>query len=265
MEDYFSDIKRIGTHINGLDEEIEGGVPENSVTMISGTAGTMKSSISFNIIFNEVLEGKNGLYITLEQSHSSLLQQMVGMGFDIKKINLIILSDISKISETIAQMSDKGNLVITDLGAIRKQIKEFKESPSGDWLNVIENILKKLKEKANLEIFVLDSLSALYALSDFEKVRTKLFYLFEFFRDLNLTTFLISEMPLDKSRYSEYDIEDFLTDAIIHLELAPRMRKVDRNISIVKMRATRCNNDIFTLEFKEGNFYALYGGKTPLV
>jgi hypothetical protein len=43
------------------------------------------------------------------------------------------------------------------------------------------------------------------------------------------------------------------------------MRKVDRNISVVKMRATKVNTDIFTLEFKNGKFGALYGGKTPLV
>lgn len=265
MEDSYR-INRVKTYIQGLDEEIEGGVPEGHVILVSGTAGTMKSSITFNILYNEALNGKNCLYLTLEQSYNSLLIHIVNMGFDLTKINLIILNDISRIDETIAKIeSGKGSLIITDIGAIRKQIKSMKDGPSGDWVNVIKNILLKLKEKAKLDHFVLDSLSALYVLSDFKEARTTLFYLFEFFRDLGITTFLISEMPLDKSSYSEYDIEDFLSDGIIHVELAPRMRKVDRNISVVKMRGTNCNNDIFTLEFKHGQFYALYGGKTPLV
>jgi len=259
-------IKRIKTYIQGLDEEIEGGIPEGHVILISGTAGTMKSSITFNILYNEAMNGRNCLYLTLEQSQQSFLKHIANMGYDLSKINLIILSDISKISETIAQMEgSKGSLVITDLAAIRKQVKEMKDKPSGDWLNVIKNILIKLKEKEKLDHFALDSLSALYVLFDFKETRSTLFFLFEFFRDLNITTFLISEMPMDKSRYSEYEIEDFLSDAIIKVELAPRMRKVDRNISVVKMRTTKCNNDIFTLEFKNGVFYALYGGKTPLV
>ncbi|NQV08331.1 hypothetical protein HQ529_00600 [Candidatus Woesearchaeota archaeon] len=265
-EEYGNKIERVKTYVQGFDEEMGGGIPAGHIVLVSGTAGTMKSSITFSILYNEALNGKNSLYLTLEQSQQSLLNHMSNMGFDLSKINLITMDDISKVHETISQIENsKGSLVITDLGAIRKQIKSMKDGPSGDWLNVIKNILIKLKKKTNLKCFVLDSLSAMYVLSDFKDPRTELFHLFEFFRDLEVTTFLISEMPLDKSKYSEYDIEDFLSDAIIHVELAPRMRKVDRNISVVKMRGTNCNNDIFTLEFKNGKFYALYGGKTPLV
>ena len=89
--------------------------------------------------------------------------------------------------------------------------------------------------------------------------------IFEFLRDLNITSFLISEMPLDGSKFSEYEIEDFLSDAIIVIKLTPFRRQVVREISVVKMRATACNNDIFSLEFKNGQFYALYGGQNPLL
>jgi len=55
-------------------------------------------------------------------------------------------------------------------------------------------------------------LVALYVLSRFENPRIELFYIFEYLRDLHITSFLISEMPLDGSKYSEYEIEDFLAD-----------------------------------------------------
>jgi len=153
---------------------------------------------------------------------------------------------------------------MTDLGAIRKQVRGMKVGPTGDWINVIKNILLKMKE-ADLDLFILDSLAALYALSEFKNPRTDLFWVFEFIRDLKFTSLLISEVPIEKSTYSEYGVEDFLADGVISVELTPRMRKVDRNIKIAKMRATNCNNDIFTLQFKEGKFHALYGGRTPLV
>ena len=260
-------IKRIKTYITGFDEQLQGGVPEGHVTLICGTAGTMKSSVAFNVLYNEALDGKTGLYISLEQSAKSLLEHAENMGYDFSKINLFVMSDIAKLKASIQNIksSKGGSLIISDLGAIRKEIKGTKIGPSGDWLNVIKNIIKKIKQEAKCDLFVLDSLSALYVLSSFDDPRTRLFYIFEFLRDIQLTTFLISEMPLNKSKYSEYEVEDYLADGIILLQHTERFRKVIREISIVKMRATDCNTDVFSLEYKNKKFYAMQGGKPPLV
>lgn len=259
-------IKRIKTYIYGLDDQIEGGIPEGHITLVCGISGTMKSSLCFNILYNEVLGGKNALYISLEQSSTSLLNHLVNMEFDLKKINLVIISDISKINEELAKIkSGKGALVMTDIGAIRKEIKMTKIGPSGDWLNVMKNVAKKMTQKPGCDLFVLDSLSALYVLTSFEHPRAELFYLFEFLRDLSITTFLVSEMPLDRNKYGDFEIEDFLADGVIKLDLVQRQRKITREISIVKMRATDCNIDVFSLEFEGGKFKALYGGKPALI
>lgn len=259
-------IKRVKTYIQGLDEQMEGGVPQSHVVLVCGVSGTMKSSLCFNILYNEVMGGKNALYVSLEQSSTSLLNHLVNMEFDLKKVNLVVLSDISKINEELAKIkSGKGVLVMTDMGAIRKEIKATKIGPSGDWLNVIKNVIKKMKQKPGCDLFVLDSLTALYVLTSFEHPRTELFYLFEFLRDLGITTFLVSEMPLDRNRYGNFEIEDFLADGVIKLDLVQRQRKVTREISVVKMRGTDCNIDVFSLEFEGGNFKALYGGKPALI
>lgn len=262
------EIKRIPSYIQGLDEQMEGGIPEGSVTLIAGTAGSMKSSCTFNILFNEVIAGKVGLYLSLEQSYVSLLNHMINLGFDFSKVDVVVVgSDVSEMKTRIAEIkaSQKGTLVISDIGTLRKEVKDTKIGASGNWWNLIKNILKKLKEDANCEIFILDSLNALYVLSEFRDVRTELFYIFEFFRELDMTSFLISEMPLDRSKYAEYGIEDFLADGVIMLRLIERYRKVTREVAIVKMRATKCNIDIFTLEYDGQTFKALYGGKPPLV
>ena len=259
-------IKRIKTYIEGFDEHLQGGIPEGHVVLVTGVAGTMKSSVVFNILYNEALNGKVGLYISLEQAYSSLLNHMVNMEFDLDKINLIILSDISKLNETISKIvPGKGALVITDLGSIRKQVSSMQIDSSKDWLNMIKNIIKKVKAKGQCDLFCLDSLSALYELSDFDQARTKLFQIFEFLRDQDITSFLISEMPLSKIKYSAFEVEDYLADGIIMLDLARHQRKVTREIAVVKMRATDSNNDVFSLEFSDGRFQALYGGKIPLI
>lgn len=260
-------IRRIRTYIDGIDQNIEGGIPEGHVVLICGTAGTMKSTVTFNIAYNEAVQGKTSLYISLEQGHESLLAHMMNMGFDMSKINLVVINDLSNLSKEIEKikLSKRGNLIISDIGAIRKEIRDVRISSNTGWLNVIKNIVKKIKIDSKCDIFVLDSLSALYVLSRFDNPRVELFYIFEFLRDAKMTSFLISEMPLDQSKYSEYEVEDYLSDGIIHIKLSRFRRDVVREISIVKMRATACNNDIFSLEFKKGRFQAMYGGQTPLL
>jgi len=256
------DIKRVKTYIQGFDEAMGGGVPEGHVILVAGSAGSMKSSITFNILYNEVITNqKIGLYICLEQSYVSLLNHMINLGFDFSNIEVVIIgSDISEMKKKITQIkaSKKGTLIISDIGTLRKEVKDTKISSGGSWWNLMKNILKRLKDESSLDIFVLDSLNALYVLSDFKEVRNELFYMFEFFRGLDVTTYLISEMPLDRSKYGEYEIEDFLADGVIMLRLVERYRKVTREISVVKMRSTATNIDIFTLEFDGRAFKALY-------
>ncbi len=260
------EIKRIKTYIEGLDENMQGGIPEGHIVLIAGSAGTMKSSVTFNILYNEALRGKTCLYLTLEQSYSSLINHCINMGFDLTKVNTLIMRDLGNFKMDMAKLKSQegGSLIIVDIGCIRKEIKDVKVSENRSWLNVIKNIIRKIKEEAGLDHFVLDSLSALYVLSRFENPRIELFYIFEFLRDMDITSFLISEIPLDGSKYAEYD-EDFLSDGIIHLRLTPFRRNIVREISIVKMRTTACNNDVFSLEFDNGVFKALYGGQNPLL
>jgi len=88
------DSKRIPIYIQGLDEHIQGGIPEGSVVLLSGISGTMKSSLCFNIMFNEALKGKNALYVTLEQSSQSLLVHVENLGFDFTKVNIITVTSL---------------------------------------------------------------------------------------------------------------------------------------------------------------------------
>jgi len=258
---------RIKTYIEGLDAHMEGGIPENHVTLVCGVAGTMKSSLCFNIIYNEALVGKNSVYLTLEQSAVSLVEQIENLQYDLKKINLVTVTNLPGLDRQLSQHKDKnakGTVFIIDIGVIRKLVKGAVMSPNANWLNVIKNIIKKLKT-INCSLFVLDSLSALYLLTKFGHPRTELFYFFEFLRNLEITSFLISEMPLSRDRYGEYQVEDFLADGVIKLDLVERQRKVTREITIVKMRGTKMSLDVFTLQYEKKKFSALYGGQPPLI
>lgn len=260
-----SKIKRIKTYIKGLDENIQGGIPEGHIVLIHGTAGTMKSSLCFSIMYNEVLLNKrNCLYISLEQSYASMVKNMVNMGFDMGKINIVYVDDLAKFGSLMkAVKKEHGNLIIADIGCVRKQVKDVKVSENRSWLNVVKNIILKTTEDGNASILTFDSMSALYTLSTFENPRMELFYFFEFLRDLKITSFMISEES--NIQGTLYDNESFLSDGIIDLRLTPFRRNIVREIKVDKMRSTKCNNDVFSFEYKNGSFHALYGGQNPLL
>jgi KaiC/GvpD/RAD55 family RecA-like ATPase len=260
-----SKIKRIKTYVKGLDENIQGGIPEGHIIMVHGSAGTMKSSLCFSIVYNEVLLNKrNCLYISLEQSYASILKNMVNMGFDLTKINLVYVDDLAKFASIIKGIKkEHGNLIVADIGCVRKQVKDVKVSENRSWLNVVKNIIMKTTQEVNVDIMTFDSMSALYTLSTFENPRMELFYFFEFLRDLKVTSFMISEESNIQGNL--FDNESFLCDGIIDLRLTPFRRNIVREIKVDKMRSTKCNNDVFSFEYKNGSFHALYGGQNPLL
>jgi KaiC/GvpD/RAD55 family RecA-like ATPase len=149
-----SDIKRIKTYIQGFDDAIQGGVPEGHIVLIAGSAGTMKSSVSFNILYNEALQGRTCLYLSLEQSHQSLINHCINMGYDFSKINVVIIQDLANFQNDLAKInaSQKGNLIMVDVGCVRKEIKDVKVSENRSWLNVIKNIVKKIKVESKDEM-----------------------------------------------------------------------------------------------------------------
>ncbi|MBU0757734.1 MAG: hypothetical protein KKF44_06710 [Nanoarchaeota archaeon] len=259
-------ISRIPLYIKGLDDQMEGGVPEGHVVLISGSAGTMKSTVCFNVMYNEATKGNNSVYYSFEQPYQNFLQHIFNLGYDLSKVNFMVVTDLSGIEKEIKQMKKekKGTIFFIDISAIRKELNK-QRAKSGDWVNAIENITKKLKNLLDIKIMVIDSLSALYIHADFEEPRKKIFFIFETFRDMGITSFMISEMSMNRSKVGEFEVEDFLADGVVTLYLTERHRKVSREVAITKMRGTKCNHDVFTLSFKDGKFQALYGGQIPLV
>ena len=89
----------------------------------------------------------------------------------------------------------------------------------------------------------------LFHLDKFEDMRVDLFYLFEYLKDLQLTSFIINEMPAGDERYSQYGVESYLVDGVIQLALSKRELKVKRELNIVKMRYADHMTNIFVFQF----------------
>lgn len=228
--------ERIPTCIKGFDEQMEGGVPKGSIVLVSGTPGTMKSSLTWSILWNNAKKtGRKGVYLSLEQNERSLLDQMTKLGMGIKGL--------------------EEKLSVIDLGTIRAEMARAEiESDKENWANVIRGMVTETKEKLGLDIMVLDSLDAYELIFERAITRNEMFHFFEWLRNLGITVFIIAEMSPDSNKYSKYD-EGFLADGIIHLKLA-EVSDVDvqRRIRAVKMRGAKHAAGFFSLLVENGQF-----------
>ena len=232
-------VKRVMTHIEGFDECMEGGIPERHMILICGSAGTMKSTFAYSILYNEVSkENMNGLYITLEQSRENLLTHMDGMG-----MNASVVGE---------------KLSVLDLSEIRRELwierQDLYMQDQHMWMDFISRIVELIRTVENCKLLVVDSLNALYALVNFTNPRNELFMFFEKFRNLGMTTFFIAESKSEDTLCGEFGVEDFMCDGIIQLLMREEGDTFNRYIRCVKMRSSRLDTSYFPLLVTENGF-----------
>jgi len=150
-------------------------------------------------------------------------------------------------------VKDIEDVVVIDLGKVRKEALTL-ERTNIDWLHSILNTIKSYKKTFGCELLVLDSLSALYSLTQFKNPRAELFYFFEKLREFGITTFLISEMPAGTESFGIYNVEDFLADGILHLNIEKIGRQVNLYLGVVKMRETKHDRSYYPLIYESGKF-----------
>ena len=222
----------IKTYIEGFDDALGGGVPAGHTVLISGTPGTMKSSMCLNLLYkNHKNDGKRSLYISLEETKDSLLTGM----------NRLKIDDF-----------DGRELFIVDLGKLRMEYDEVDQMQ--DWMRFVTEYLTRRIKEDNVDIVVIDSLTALYSLIDLEKPRQQLFHFFGFLKRLGVTSFLISEMYPGSEAFGPYR-EDFLADGNIMLKLHDvGDTDIQLRIRCVKMRHVNHERAYFVLIHRGGRF-----------
>ena len=203
--------------INGLDKILFDEIPKGSVILVTGAEGTLKSGLVFSMMTNYIAASdEHGLYVTLEQNVESHLRNMNSLG-----------------------IREEGGLHIFDYRDMRL---EWMDSEL-DLIKTTEEVIDSYKEKYdNLTLFALDSLNALYSISENGNMRNKIYNFFSHLRDEDLTSFLIMESAQSRfsGQFSQFhQIEHFLADGTIELGMIEGKGGVKRYIQILKMRATK--------------------------
>jgi len=80
---YTVSSERVSTGIPSLDAMLDGGVFRGSSILVTGTAGTGKSSIAAHLVDAACRRGERCLYVALEESRDQIERNMTSIGFDL--------------------------------------------------------------------------------------------------------------------------------------------------------------------------------------
>lgn len=201
--------------IDGINNVFETDVFPGAVILVRGTPGSLKSAVSYSFLSKHLLSHSEfGMYMTLEETTESHLRNMHSLGIEVPD-----------------------NLLISDYSDIRSRFEGDEEHP--DFMEMVEGVIKffKNKEGDNFTCFALDSLGALYSLTETENLRAKMFHFFKMLREHNLTSLIIMETQKDSNISSGMGSEGFLVDGIIEMGNIETQHDIMLYMQITKMRA----------------------------
>ena len=240
-------VERCPTGIEGLDELIEGGLPRGRVVLLAGDCGTGKSIFATEFLVNGIVKyDEPGILVSLEQTPEHLKADMLSLGMDLTKLE------------------NDGKLVIIDASLFGKTLKskaKYALTPEQFSLDSITAMISDAVREIKAKRAVVDSFSALDSLLESKKsqvglalkedVRRSILGINYKLQSLDLTSILISDIT-DDGRLSKHGIEEFMVDGVIILNYSPAGPDAGRHLIIKKMRSTKHNENINTIEFMPG-------------
>ena len=218
-------IKKTG--IVELDLLLNGGIPSGHVVLLSGNAGTGKTVLSMQWLFNGARKFDDiGMYMTLTEPVNLAIKNIKTMAF---------FDEAAVSSAKIAFVDLRSAANLMELSG-----KEINVEQADKIADTIFNLVMETKAKR----LVIDSITAIvYMLHNKDLVRHFIFRLGAILSKLDCTTVLTSEAPGEGST-SAYDVEEFIADGIIKLHRTVVKNEVRRLFQIIKMRGINFDSNI---------------------
>ncbi len=213
-------MERVKTGIEGFDPLIGGGLIKGRSYLVSGEPGTGKTIFCLQYILNGIKEGESGIFVSIDEKPAHLVTDAESLGWRLQphldSQSLQILDVSSYFRET---RLEKGGKI-----EVKKIVDE----------------LKRYANRAGAKRLVIDPVaplvSRLDAISEIQEYIRNLIFKIE--EEVGCTTLFTSHVPVNTSKLSQYEIEEFIVSGIFILRLVKPEKKYLRTIFVRKMRAT---------------------------
>jgi len=222
-------IHRVPTGLSGLDEILHGGIPQSSISLVSGTPGSGKSIMCYHYIDAGLKNGEKCLFLTSDERVENILKQTNELGFNFEPY-----VDSGQLKFMYLDL-DKSN--------VHKEMEE--EIRSGQYCRVVIDSLTPLSEapmwitKDGNEIipFQDQSKTTPYPLGSIPATRLHVRRIMSILSNEMCTAMVTSEIPEGSRCLSRDSVSEFLVDGIFVLDLDVTMDR--RKLTVRKMRGTK--------------------------
>jgi circadian clock protein KaiC len=203
------------TGITGFDEITEGGLPENGVTLISGSAGSGKTLFGVNFLINGAnIYNEPGIFLSFEETADELYKDVASLNLDLR------------------------GLVLQKKIHLEHVLLEHKDIQELDFN--LEGLLIRLEhaiESIGAKRVVIDSIESLFAgITDVGILRLEIKRLFRWLKDKHVTAIVAGE--LGHESYTRHGLEEFISDCIVLLDNRVNDQIAVRRVRIIKYRGS---------------------------
>lgn len=224
------------TGINGVDHLFGDGIRKKNVVLIAGNPGSGKSIFNLHMANYAAENDEKVLFMSFEESPDALISHMEDFGWDGQK------------------HVDNGNIVIEtyDPFDVSRTVEALFKKQSGE----LEIDTKPLmfgdldEDEESFDRVIVDSLSAISAGFSEKSKNYRLYVreLFDLFRDVGVTSFVIAESQTIPDQITETGHAEFLADGVILMY----KQQSSRGIQIYKMRGTNFEEKIAPMTIEGG-------------
>ncbi|MBW1700355.1 MAG: circadian clock protein KaiC [Deltaproteobacteria bacterium] len=209
-------LEKAPTHIKGLDEILEGGLPRGRTTVINGGPGSGKTLLALAFLYRGALAGEPGIFIGFEEPVEHLRQNAATLGWDLSALErekrLVLLGGHIK----------PDTLVSGDFS-----LKGLLAAASG-----------KAREIGAKRI-VIDALEvALRLFDDPRQVRNEMHLLNDWLQQAGLAAVLTTRPPKRAGASVYEDFFDSMGDCVIVLDVRVADQIATRRLRVVKYRGS---------------------------
>ncbi len=209
-------IPKVATHVRGLDEILEGGLPEGQITAVIGGPGSGKTVLGLEFAYRSALSGEPCIFASFEERATVIRRNALAMGWDLKPLE------------------DAGKLFLMDS---RPSLDMFR---AGDYnLSGLLAILEGKAQAMGAMRLVIDSLDVILRIfEDGVKQRDQLYYLVDWMNEKAISSILTARSLGENDDLTSHRFLEFATDCLIKMDFRVSGQIATRRLRVVKYRGS---------------------------
>ncbi len=205
-------MKKIKSGIFGLNPLLDGGINENSTTVVIGRSGAGKTTFATQFIRRGLMDGQEGIFVSLDENKEQIIREAVEMGW----------SDIlDYLQDELLVFIDASGREFSNF--IRKELPAFVE----DW------------KGSNARIAVDPLTPVMWSTKDNYEQRDLIGFMLKQTRKVGTVLCTLEEHGAGDLTSPETVIPMYLADCVIHLRYTAEGGEPGRELKIVKARSSR--------------------------